>query len=90
MDLNGNHDLSFCDGCVYGKHYISFPLSEGFHAKEICRLVHINLCGPMAITFHGRAKYFLTFIDDFSEKTCLYTMETKFVCLTSLRFSKFW
>jgi len=66
MDLNGNHDLSLCDGSVYGKHYISFPLSEGFHAKEICRLVHIDSCGPMAITFHGRAKYFKTLIDDFS------------------------
>jgi hypothetical protein len=22
MDLNGDHDLSFCDGCVYGKNTI--------------------------------------------------------------------
>jgi hypothetical protein len=73
MDLNGNHDLNFCDGCVYSKqHCTSFPLSEGFHAKEICRLVHIDLCGPMAKTFHGRAKYFLTFIADLFFKMSLY------------------
>ncbi len=35
MDLNENHDLNFCDGCMYGKHHhTSFPLSGGSHAKE--------------------------------------------------------
>jgi hypothetical protein len=36
-----------------------FPLSGGSHAKEIFRLVYTNLCGPMATTSHGEAKYFL-------------------------------
>jgi hypothetical protein len=36
MDLNGDHDLSFCDGCVYGKHhYTPFLLSGGSCAKEV-------------------------------------------------------
>jgi hypothetical protein len=27
MDFNGDHDLSFCDGYVYGKHHHTpFPL----------------------------------------------------------------
>jgi hypothetical protein len=44
MDLNGDHDLNFCDGCVYGKHHCTpFPLSGGSHAKEIFRTVHTNL-----------------------------------------------
>jgi hypothetical protein len=48
MDFNGGHDLSFYDGCVYGKHHHTpFPLSGGFCAKEILRIVHIDLCGPM-------------------------------------------
>jgi hypothetical protein len=40
MDLNGDHDLSFCDGCVYAsKQYCtSFLLNGGFHAKEILGL----------------------------------------------------
>jgi hypothetical protein len=43
MDLNGIHDLSFHDGCVYGKHRCTpFPLIVGFHAKEILGLVHTN------------------------------------------------
>jgi hypothetical protein len=36
MDFNGNHDLSFYNGCVYVKnHSTPFPLSGGSHAKEI-------------------------------------------------------
>ncbi len=26
MDFNGDHDLSFCDGFMYGKHH-SYPIS---------------------------------------------------------------
>jgi hypothetical protein len=47
----------------------------------------IQICGPMA-TSHGRAKYFLTFIDDFSRKTFLYTMKIKFGMLDKLKVSK--
>ncbi len=52
MNFNGDHDLSFCDGCVYGKQhctmYFQFPLHGGYYAKEMFGLVHTNLCGPMA------------------------------------------
>jgi hypothetical protein len=59
MDFNGDHDLNFCDRCEYGKHHCTpFPLSGGFCAKEILKLVYTNLCGPIT-TSHGEAKYFL-------------------------------
>ncbi len=90
MDLNGDHDLSFCDGCVYAnkQYFTPFLLSGGFHAKEILRLVHTNLCGFMVITFHGGAKYFLTFIDDLSRTTFLYTTKTKFGVFDKLKVFK--
>jgi hypothetical protein len=66
---------------VYGKHHCTpFPSSGGSHAKKICGFMHINLCGPMA-TSHGGVKYFLTFIDDFSRKTFLYTIKIKIWCV---------
>ncbi len=40
-------------------------------------IVHIDVCGPMRTTSHGRARCFLTFIDDFSRKTHVYFLETK-------------
>jgi hypothetical protein len=90
MDLNGNHDLNFYNGCVYGKHHHTlFPLNEGSCAKEILGHVHRDLCGFMA-TSHGRAKYFLTFIDDFFRKTFSYTMKIKFGKFDKLKIFKAW
>jgi hypothetical protein len=60
-------------------------LSGGSYAKTNLVLVHTYVCGPMATTFHGRAKYFLTFIDDFFGKTFLYTKKIKFGVLDKLR-----
>jgi hypothetical protein len=60
MDFNGDHDLNFCDECVYGHkhHRTTFPLSGGSYAKEILGFVHIDLCGPMETTTHGKANIF--------------------------------
>jgi hypothetical protein len=59
MDINGDHDLNFYDRCEYGKHHCTpFPLSGGFCAKKILKLVYTNLCDLMAAS-HGEAKYFL-------------------------------
>jgi hypothetical protein len=41
-----------------------------------------------AITFHGKAKYFLTFIDDLFRKTYIYTMKIKFRVLDKLKVFK--
>jgi hypothetical protein len=56
-------------------------------AKEILGCVHIDLCGPLA-TSHLVVKYFLTFIDDFSWKTFLYIMKTKFGVFDKLKVFK--
>jgi hypothetical protein len=54
MDINGNHDLSFYDGCVYCKHHHApFPLNGDSCAKEILGRMHIDLCGPMATSQVG-------------------------------------
>ncbi len=45
-------------------------MSGDYHAKETIGLVHTNLCGPIARTFHGGAKYF--------KETFYYTIKTKF------------
>lgn len=50
-------------------------------------LVHIDLCGLMT-TFHGRRKYFLTFINDFLKKNFFYTMKIKFCMLDKFKVFK--
>ena len=75
MDIGGEPTLSFCEGCVYGKqHRNPFPTDGGLRAKKVLELIHSDLCGPMQTTSFGGAKYFLTFIDDFSRKTFVYIL----------------
>jgi hypothetical protein len=60
MDFNGDHDLRFCDENVYGHkhHRTTFPLNGGSYVKEIIGFVHIDLCGLMETTTHGKANIF--------------------------------
>jgi hypothetical protein len=44
---------------------------------NILEIVHTDVCGPMKTTSHGGARYFLTFIDNFSRKTHVYLLKAK-------------
>jgi hypothetical protein len=35
------------------------------------------VCGPIKTTSHGEARYFVTFIDDFSRKTHVFLLKAK-------------
>jgi hypothetical protein len=67
-----------CEGCIKGKHKkTSFPKDGATRASQLLEIVHIDVCGPMRTTSHGGARYFLTFIDDFSRKTHVYFLKAK-------------
>ncbi len=67
-----------CEGSVKGKHQrTSFPKDGATKASQLLEIVHIDVCGPMKTTLHGGARYFLTFIDDFSRKTHVYFLKVK-------------
>ncbi len=46
-------------------------------ASKLLELVHSDVCGLMKATSRGGARYFITFIDDFSKKTHVYLLKTK-------------
>ena len=46
----------------------SFPSDGGTRATQVLELVHSDVCGPMKTLSFGGARYFVTFIDDFSRK----------------------
>jgi hypothetical protein len=55
MDLNGNHDLSFCiDVSMVKHHRTPFFLSEDSCAKEILGCIHIYLCSTMQHSMEGQ------------------------------------
>ena len=59
-------DTSPCKGCALGKmHDRSYPAS-GKRATPPLGLVHTDLVGPMPTELCTRARYVLTFIDDYS------------------------
>jgi hypothetical protein len=70
------HNL--CEACIEGKHQrTSFPNDEAIKASKLLELVHNDVCGLMKTTSRGGARYFVTFIDDFSKKTYVYLLKAK-------------
>lgn len=66
-----------CISCIEGKQTRqSFP-TEGSRATELLEVIHSDLCGPIQTASLGGAKYFVTFIDDFSRKVFVYPIKYK-------------
>jgi transposase InsO family protein len=67
-----------CTGCQLGKHArTKMPKETKFHASHILQLVHSDVCGPFRTNSLGGARYFVTFIDDFSKKIWIYFIANK-------------
>jgi transposase InsO family protein len=67
-----------CEGCVLGKHHRQpFPKEGAWRAKQALELVHTDVCGPMNTLSHGKNRYFVLFIDDFTRMTWVYFMRQK-------------
>lgn len=66
-----------CKVCVKGKFSI-FPFKNiGTRATKVLELVHSDLCGPVETASLGGARYFLTFVDDFTHKVFIYILKNK-------------
>jgi hypothetical protein len=67
-----------CEACIEGKQQrTSFPKDGATRAFKLLGLLHSDVCGPMKTTSCGGARYFVTFIDDFSRKTHVYLLNAK-------------
>ncbi len=67
-----------CTGCVLGKaHRTAIPKKSYTRASRILELIHSDVNGPLEVPSIGGSHYFVTFIDDFSRWTSLYTMKAK-------------
>ena len=89
LDLGKHIELEFCEGWVYGKQHCDALSTKGaIHATKLLELIHSDINGPMRTTSHGGAKYFVTFIDDFSRKTFVYFMKQKGEVLSKFKIFK--
>ena len=69
-----------CAPCVLGKcHRSPIPRTRSVgRAANVLDLVHSDVCGPLQVPSLGGARYFVTFIDDYSGWATTYTMKRKF------------
>ena len=75
-----------CEGCAFGKqHRNSFPKRSNTETKQPLELIHSDVCGPMSTDSVGGSKYYVTFIDDYTRYTVLYTMKSKSETLSKFR-----
>jgi hypothetical protein len=73
-----NNDDEVCEGCIFGKQHRESYSNRTWKDREHLALVHSYLCAPMETISFGKARYFLTFIDDFSRKTWVYFLQEKY------------
>ena len=70
-------NLDFCKHCVYGKQCKqSFKVGK-HNSKDVLDYIHSDLWGPSPVMSYGGALYFLTFIDDYSQKVWVYMLKRK-------------
>jgi hypothetical protein len=64
-----------CKGCVLGKHHQApFDSGKAWRAQNLLELVHSDVCCINLPSLVG-ARYILTFIDDFSHFTWVFSEE---------------
>lgn len=69
LNLDSKNASEECIVCAKGKMtQLPYKCSE-HRQKEKLGLIHSDICGPMSTESLGGAKYFVTFIDDFSRYT---------------------
>jgi transposase InsO family protein len=62
--------------------------AKGYRAKDLLKLVHTDVCGPMSVAVRGGYEYFITVTDDYLRYGYVYLMCRKFEAFE--RFKEFW
>ena len=76
IDIKKMTELSFCEGCLAVKMCRKpFPTVGEIQSTRRLQLVHSDVCGPMHMPSIGGAKYFVTFIDDYTWCCAVYFMK---------------
>jgi hypothetical protein len=70
-------EVDFCEHCIYGKqNWVRFP-SRATRENGILELVHSDVFGLVTVPSLGGSLYYVSFIDDFSKKACIYFLRKK-------------
>ena len=59
-------DVGLCKNCQIGKMGKTSFKRKNYKSKEVFKIVHTNLCGPIGIESYSGEKFFILFFDDYS------------------------
>ena len=69
-----NYSEGLCPGCEAGKHpKEKYDKGKSWKATVVLELVHSDVTSPFLVPSFGMARYVLTFIDDFSQYTWVFS-----------------
>ncbi|CAL9020877.1 unnamed protein product, partial [Prunus brigantina] len=79
--------LEFCRFCTIGKQSkIAFKQrNKEEESTGVLDYIHTDVWGPSPVKSKGGARYFVTFLDDFSRKVCVYFMNEKSEVFTKFK-----
>ena len=70
--------LGFCEHCVFGKQTrVQFNKKTVHRTEDKLDYVHSDLWGPNKVPSRSGARYFMTFIDDYSRMVWVYFLKSK-------------
>ena len=70
-------DLKFCEHCIYGKQARQKFKSGKHTSKGILDYIDSNLLGLSPKISYGGSSYFISFINDYLRKVCIYLLKRK-------------
>lgn len=68
--------VEFCEPCVSAK-MSKLPFGSRSKSNRILEIVHSDVCGPISPESYDGNKYFVSFIDDFTNFTVIYLINKR-------------
>lgn len=69
--------FNFCKNCVYDKQNCVQFYSSSHKFSDVLDLIHSNVFGPVKVPSISMSIFFVSFIDDYSRRTCIYFLKSK-------------
>ena len=73
---------NFCERCRYRKQTRNLHSLHYETVRNPLELIQSDICGPMPERSLGGSRYFITFVDDCTQKVCAYSLRMKDEALT--------
>jgi transposase InsO family protein len=85
MDLTGQEEQGLCKPCSLSKLQRAYTRTPSQRAEGVFELIHSDLVGPITPTGYDGARYYVTFTDDYTRLTRVFTLKEKSQLMSKLK-----